>query len=122
MRHLLILLLGAIACSVTTSRVIDHNNTGEVCFADGNLVVDFNVCLSSSCDTLVESSCSTELVGNTLMVESFASVERESGGCTQDCGILTAPCDMPDIDDTSTVTITYGDTSTALDELPDCTW
>jgi len=101
----------------------EYINEGTLCWGDEGLTVDFNLCLSSSCDTLAESYCTTSYADNTLTVESYARVESMNGTCTADCGMPTATCtDMPLIEDSSTVTVSYGDAEMPLDDLSECGW
>ncbi|PRQ05712.1 hypothetical protein [Enhygromyxa salina] len=59
------------------------------------VTVDFQTCLSSSCDTLLESSCTAELDGTELTITATATVSSKSGACTADCGLAQATCETP---------------------------
>src|SRR5688572_30706651 len=58
------------------------STTGEL-----SIVVDFGVCLSSSCDTLRRATCEVTRDGSVISVTARADVISDnSGGCTDDCG------------------------------------
>src|SRR3954447_8950610 len=83
-----------------------YANSGSVCIESlgsrqaeqrVHVSVVFPTCVSSSCDTALEPSCSVVLKGTSLRVESSAKV-RSLGGkhaCTHDCRFLTAECESP---------------------------
>jgi hypothetical protein len=86
--------LSSLACSTETT----FTDVGSVCVSgtpggSHNVEVDFHECLSSSCDTVVESSCAVTQDGNTLTITATAIVERKNGACTEDCGQLAAECE-----------------------------
>src|SRR5690606_13503088 len=56
------------------------------------VTVQFETCLSSSCDTVKEVACSVTQDGDAWWVDGFARIERKSGSCTDDCGSVTAEC------------------------------
>lgn len=72
---------------------------GTVCLSDGMVQVNFPGCLSSSCDTVVESSCTATYAEGVVTVHAHVTVEREGQICTEDCGAITATCEMPAVDD-----------------------
>jgi hypothetical protein len=55
--------------------------------------VDFDTCLSSSCDDLQSASCTVEQSGTELTVHAKASVSRAQGQpCTEDCRRAQTTC------------------------------
>jgi hypothetical protein len=55
--------------------------------------IDFDLCLSSSCDKLESASCMVEQSGTELIVHAKASVKHDSGrACTEDCGRAETTC------------------------------
>ena len=100
MSHIFMLFIMVIwfcmACTTTPTRVeVDVSNKGNACVDDGAVRVDFQTCLSSSCDTL-EASCVVTLDGETLVVTSEATVTSEGDICTTDCGTATTTCALPE--------------------------
>lgn len=101
--------------------VTEFVDEGELCIgSDGRLVVDWQTCLSSSCDTLTDATCEATLDGGTLTVTSYGRIESSGTTCTDDCGFASAACDLPTVEDPSTVTVAHGTTSVGLDAIPDC--
>lgn len=99
---LLALTLGASALGCGESETeTSYVDVGTACIsgepdASHTVTVDFETCLSSSCDTLLESTCSAELVGNELKITAEATVlSKTSGPCTLDCGRAEATCETP---------------------------
>lgn len=89
--------------------------TGEL-----SIVVDFGLCLSSSCDTLRRATCETTRDGSVITVTARADVVSDnSGGCTDDCGSANARCDLGALPD-GTYELHYGDAS-VLFEVPSTT-
>jgi hypothetical protein len=101
MRCLLLLLISMASCSDDESiRVRDR---GPLCLsstADGRLSVEVafpTVCLSSSCNDVVENECTIDVAGNDIRVRSHAVIEDVSmpgGDCTADCLVVTATCEI----------------------------
>lgn len=54
-----------------------------------------NACLSSSCDTLVASSCGATEVDGVLQLEATATIESKGNNCTADCVGVEATCTIP---------------------------
>jgi hypothetical protein len=85
--------LGCTSTSETT-----YVDVGRAC-VDGavdephTVEVDFHVCLSSSCDSVVESMCEATLSGTELTISATATVSSSSGACTADCGQLIVNCE-----------------------------
>jgi hypothetical protein len=100
---------------------VDHVDVGRACVtgeqdAAHTVAVDFGLCLSSSCDDLLDATCSTTLEGSTLTVEATATVRSKSGrfvSCTEDCGSVTAECQTPPLA-AGSYTVVYGEQSVAL--------
>lgn len=86
-----------------TTTTVDHADVGTACVSGSvdqphQVKVDFGLCLSSSCDSLVSASCTVEQSGVDLKVSGKATVSRTGGPdtvCTTDCGRVTAACDVP---------------------------
>jgi hypothetical protein len=114
------LLAGALiisGCGDDTTRSVTID-TGTVCVrsgADGALSVSilFPDCTSSSCDTVRERTCTVSQVGDKIIVHSRAIIDRESGSCTTDCGIVTADCRSAPIDP-GDFTIVHGSDSQSM--------
>jgi hypothetical protein len=97
-----------------TTTVLD--DVGTVCLAsDGSLVLDFDQCLSSSCDTLVVATCEAALDGTTLTVTSHAEIEHQGKECTDDCGFVTATCTGDTVTDPAGIEVDVGGTTAALE-------
>ncbi|HMV67687.1 MAG TPA: hypothetical protein PKA64_12630 [Myxococcota bacterium] len=109
MTFLLALLVGCAEPEITTRTLTDE---GVVCLTGDEAVVQFPGCLSSSCDTVVSSSCTVTLEGDTLQVHAEATIEHQGTACTDDCGAITARCDAPD----GAANVSYaGETSTVAE-------
>jgi len=57
--------------------------------------VQVAACLSSSCDTLIESDCSYTEVDGVLQLDASALIESEGDSCTADCQSVSATCTIP---------------------------
>ena len=109
-------LLACTAGSPPGIETITTTNTGSVCLeapvadGDGQITVDPNLCLSSSCDTLISATCTATLDGSTITVTSEFVVESQTGdvSCTDDCGLPMATCTVGPLA-SGTYTITHGD-------------
>jgi hypothetical protein len=111
----------AVLCACDTPEppdVLELNDQGSLCLQNDTLYVDFETCLSSSCDTLAVATCSTNVVDGTLSVTSYARIESQGDECTADCGFASAICETPD--DTSDLSVAYGGDSLPFSEIPDC--
>lgn len=112
----------ALTCLALSSCVkIEQNEVTElasVCVSSGNgsdgvttqltFNVEFDTCLSSSCDTLVESSCEASVADGVIEVSGVATIDAQvSGACTLDCGIVEAQCQLEV--DNGTYTVRSGD-------------
>src|SRR5688500_4967033 len=72
------------------ARTTSYVDEGQVCIASteqGAVVVRvaFPTCLSSSCDTLQEASCTLDVSGDVLRISSQGIVESKGKICTLDC-------------------------------------
>jgi hypothetical protein len=110
----MLLLLALSACSdpYTTKTLTDE---GSVCVDGTDVTVDFGACLSSSCDTLVSSSCTASLEGSVVTVHAEAVIESHGTECTADCGFVITHCDLPDLTGVTDPTITYTSDPVAID-------
>lgn len=108
-----------LACQprITTTELID---TGMVCWMGDDLIIDFQSCLSSSCDTLTGADCTVTLDGSNLTFQGLATIQSQGNECTADCGFVTATCEVPTLDDPAAITVIYGTETMAWDEIPDC--
>ncbi len=112
---MLTLLTLLVACEppIETRTITDE---GSACVDDaGDIEVTFAGCLSSSCDTLVSAECTAELVDGVVEVHGEAVIESQGTECTDDCGIITATCALPLVEDPETVELSFGGETTALD-------
>jgi hypothetical protein len=97
-------------------------DTGPLCLytrADGALqvVVQFPVCLSSTCDRPVSENCSVERSGNELRVSSRLVWEASlAEDCTADCLVRVASCVLPEVE-AGSYTVSHGAES-AIVSLP----
>ena len=65
--------------------------------ATARVRVQFNTCLSSSCDRLLDASCDVQLDNTSITVSGSALVESRfdpDTGCSSDCGLVTATCEV----------------------------
>ena len=71
------------------------------------LSVVFPICLSSSCSTDRQTSCTLARSGNTFAVTAKGSFhEAGSGACTTDCAVLNPSCTTPTLSE-GTFTFQY---------------
>jgi hypothetical protein len=105
---LVVLLLVSVACGEPEPTTETLTDVGVACLhSDGTVRLDFETCLSSSCDTLISATCAGSLDGDTLTITSEAVIESQGEECTDDCGFVGATCtgDAPAIADGVTVSI-----------------
>lgn len=57
--------------------------------------VQIDGCLSSSCDSVVESECTITEVDGALQIEASAVIESKGNTCTADCGSVEVMCTAP---------------------------
>jgi hypothetical protein len=75
-----------------------YANEGTVCLSSNasevlHAQVVAPVCLSGSCDRLVDSACQFRVAGDRLEIESSFTIEKTGvNDCTADCGYATAQC------------------------------
>ena len=110
--------LGLLACSDDTT----YENVGSVCIsgdadAAHSVEVDFQVCLSSSCDEVVESTCDVSVSGSDITVTASATVKSKGGACTADCGQLTVDCETDPLA-AGNYNVVYGDVQGTLTVPP----
>ena len=79
-----------------------------VCVEEGNFVVTFSTCLSSSCDSVESAECTTTVSGAVIEVSGSATIRSQGETCTSDCGYVTAECVVPDVDDPSATIVEFG--------------
>ncbi len=108
------LVAGGCSSDLMTTRTT-LTNVGSACIQGGEVRVDFGRCLSSSCDTLRDATCSVTLVGAVLQVTASAVVESDTGpgGCTADCGFARTTCKLPASSGAAT-SLRYAGNETAL--------
>src|SRR5690606_10556990 len=95
-----------------------YTDVGSACVSgevdmQHSVEVDFHQCVSSSCDTVVESSCEVTRDGDTLTVTATATIASKGGTCTLDCGMTTASCETPALA-AGSYQLVYGDMQTTL--------
>lgn len=103
------------ACLSTTGEWPEDNLVFE---ADQPLTVfvRFSACLSSSCDTNRQGSCSVEVSSDRIVISSEGSYTDESGAgtfCTADCGIFDVTCESDPIPE-GNYTVVYGSEEISL--------
>lgn len=112
------------ACVQSSDAPVDRwsvDTVASACLNGDALTVDFGVCLSSSCDTLVASVCEVTGTADALLVSGEATIDSLSGdlACTDDCNPATATCTLPkDVDTNKGITL-VGANKTLFDG--DCT-
>jgi hypothetical protein len=75
--------------------------------------VDFATCTSSSCDTVLNTACRASRSGSVITIEAEAVIEREGNECTDDCGFVSATCELEALP-AGTYELRYGDESASL--------
>lgn len=113
-----LLFLAFFAC-VPEPKVVTEvlTDEGTVCLNDSGLAeVTFPGCLSSSCDTVVESSCTVDFADGVATVHASVTIEREQGACTADCGFIQVTCDVPLVEDPDTAVFSYAGETTPFTE------
>ena len=108
----LLLLLAACADPYVINTLTDE---GTACVDGTDVTVDFGACLSSSCDTLVSSSCTATLEGSVVTVHAEAVIESHGTECTADCGMVVTHCDLPDLTGVTDPTFVYTSEPVAID-------
>jgi hypothetical protein len=90
------IVVGLTACNKTET--FSYANEGSLCLRsnpDGTLgaMVVFPTCLSSTCDSVLYSSCAIEVSGTEITLTSRGAFESPVyGSCSADCQLLTAEC------------------------------
>lgn len=112
----LLIALIVTACGTGTTTVTV--TTGSLTCIDGNQVkVRFENCLSSSCDRLVSATCVLSVEGERATVTGTAIIERQTGACTDDCGLIEAVCTG---ELASAVEVKFGEELKDLGDLEPC--
>ena len=111
-------LLGVAGCAADGAFQHEESldNKGTVCVKDNKVRVDFQTCLSSSCDTLEGALCVATMQGESVVVTSTATRVTKGNTCTSDCGFARVTCDLPSGADKAT-TVIYGGSSKPIDTL-----
>ena len=95
--RMLVLALCALGCTEPAPTVVEFVNEGALCLDGSQIVVDWQTCLSSSCDTLTDSDCTATLDNGVLTLDSYGRIESQGAECTDDCGFASATCELPEI-------------------------
>jgi hypothetical protein len=108
---------GLLAC-IGGETETTYTDIGTVCLsgepdAPHAVDIDFHVCMSSSCDSLVESTCEAVLSGSELTITATATVASKHGACTADCGELLVNCQTDPLP-AGTYDVIYGDQQATL--------
>lgn len=118
-----LLFLSLAGCPGSMIQVTEITDEGTLCLTtDGQLLVDFQTCLGG-CDTLVEATCEAVLEEGVLVVTSYGRIETDVSpgiACTEECRQSAATCDLPLIEDPSTVTVEHGENTIGLGDIPEC--
>jgi hypothetical protein len=104
--------LGLLACNGGETETT-YSDVGQVCLSGApdtahSIEIDFHVCLSSSCDSVVDSVCEATLSGTDLTITATATVASSHGACTADCGQLLVNCETEPLP-AGTYDLIYGD-------------
>lgn len=104
--------LGLLACNGGETETT-YTDVGRACLSGEpdtahSVEIDFHVCLSSSCDSLVESMCEATLSGSELTITATATVASKHGACTADCGQVLVTCETDPLP-AGTYDVIYGD-------------
>lgn len=75
--------------------------------------VDFGTCTSSSCDRVLNAECRARRSGSIITIEAESVIESEGSECTDDCGSVTATCELEPLP-AGTYELRYGGDSTSL--------
>lgn len=75
--------------------------------------VDFATCTSSSCDTVLNAACRAARSGSVITIEAEAVIEKDGNECTDDCGFVSASCELEALP-AGSYQLRYGDASTPL--------
>ena len=122
-KHSLVLLgLFLISCDQLGSDEItawEVEDEGQMCREDTEITIQFDFCMSSSCDTLLSATCETGHTNEGVVVTSHAAVESTGGVCSTDCQWVTATCDLPN-EWTEDDTISHGDETTTIGAMAAC--
>lgn len=125
-------LFGLLACDLVIGwepvTLMDEGTSClEAALADstGTVTVDPGICLSSSCDRNATGTCEATLDGATITIQSGFAWETATGpvGCTDDCGLLMATCDVGPLP-AGTYTLVHGSETVTVDvpTTETCEW
>lgn len=113
----------ASGCGLFDSEIVTEYRTveddGHVCVENDEELevrVNFNACLSGSCDSVEDSGCEIAVDADTVTVTSFLEIktEYEAGqGCTADCGVVSTECSTDALED-GEYTVVHGDHTMTL--------
>jgi hypothetical protein len=100
---------------------VEHVDVGTACVSGSadqphEVKVEFNICLSSSCDELASASCTVEQSGTELKVSGKATVRSDRGPdgiCSTDCIRPGAVCKTPALA-AGTYTLSYAGKQTEV--------
>jgi hypothetical protein len=116
------LLLFAAACDGVDIERETLTDVGSACLGEsGEIQMDYEVCLSSSCDDLVSTDCNATLDGNTLTIANEISIDHKVGHkveCTADCGMVLTICGGESVDSVDGITVVIGEASEPLQACP----
>jgi hypothetical protein len=93
------LLVSTLACNGNTTTEETFVDVGRACISGAadephSIEVDFPTCLSSSCDSVVESMCEATLSGTQLTINATATISMiRPGPCTLDCQPVLVTCE-----------------------------
>ena len=110
--------LALLACGAGPPTEHEVTDIASACVDAGEIAVRLATCLSSSCDTLLESACAATLDGDTVTVTAAATIRSEGCACTADCGLVEARCPLPAGAESAT-TLAWGDQQAAIDAACD---
>lgn len=115
-------LLVSLALGACADDVEEHIDTGRACLLGDpgqahEVTIDFDLCLSSSCEEVVESSCTATLDGSTVTIEAEVTVRSKTrGSCTLDCNSPVVTCQTPPLAE-GMYTLVYGEDQVPLTVL-----
>lgn len=120
MRGFILGFLFLVGCPTDAPSITEFTDEGVLCLQGTDLLVDWQTCLSSSCDTLTDAECTVALEGGVLTLTTYGRIESVGTECTDDCGLASVTCVLPDIPDPSVITVEHGVTTVGLDAIPAC--
>lgn len=113
--------LGLVGCAGDPEpSVVEFHDEGTLCRQGSDLLIDWETCLSGSCDTLTVAECAVSLEGGVLTLTSHGEITSVGTECTADCGFAQVLCELPEIPDPAAITVEHGATTVDLDAIPAC--